>query len=114
MSEIFGASEMVQIGMLGVLLAICAVGVALIVRAGFINGSYQRLLRTGEFAPTKKRAKRENAVYEAITGAYWCLVTGIYLLWSFRSMDWHITWILWVIAPAGQGIIEAAFANKGE
>lgn len=113
-SEIFGASEMVQIGMLGVLLAVCAVGVSLIVRASFINGSYQKLLRTGDFAPTKKRTKRQEIVYEAITGGYWCLVTGIYLLWSFLSMDWHITWVLWVIAPAGQGIIEAIFSNRNE
>ena len=113
---IFVASETVIIGMLGLLLAICAIGVSLIVRANYINGSYQRLLQTGEFAPRHKprrhREGRNEAVYEAISGAYWCLVTGIYLLWSFRSTDWHITWIIWVIAPAGQGIIEAIFSGK--
>lgn len=111
-SAIFGATDAVLIGMIGLLLAICAAGVALIVRANFINGSYQRLLQTGEFAPSKKHVGKGSGVYEAITGAYWCLVTGIYLLWSFLSMDWHITWIVWIIAAAGQGIIEAIFSGK--
>ena len=115
---IFVASETVIIGMLGLLLAICAIGVSLIVRANYINGSYQRLLQTGEFAPRPKplrhRAGKNKDVYEGITSAYWCLITGIYLLWSFRSGDWHITWIIWIIAPAGQGIIEAIFSNQSE
>lgn len=118
LSEVFGAPDAVQIGMLGLLFAVCAVGVSLIVRANFINGSYQRLLQTGEFAPHPKRIRhhkcKNESVYDAITGAYWCLITGIYLLWSFLSMDWHITWIIWVIAPAGQGIIEAIFSGRNE
>ena len=113
-SSIFGASEALQIGMLGVLLVVCAAGVSLIVRANFINGSYQRLLRTGDFAPRKKKTRSTEAIYEAISGAYWCLITGIYLLWSFRSGDWHITWIIWILASAGQGIIEAIFSGKNE
>jgi hypothetical protein len=115
-STVFHATDNVMVGMLGLLLAICAAGVSLIVRANFINGSFQRLLQTGEFASRHKlshhREGKNEAVYEAISGAYWCLITGIYLLWSFRSTDWHITWIIWVIAPAGQGIIEAIFSGK--
>lgn len=113
--SILGGGEALQIGMLGLLLALCACGVSCIVRACYINGSFQRLLRTGDFAPKKKaKSSRSEAVYEAITGAYWCLVTGGYLLWSFLTGDWHITWIVWVIAPAGQGVIEAFFAGRGE
>jgi hypothetical protein len=115
-STIFDAPDAVMIGMLGLLLTVCAAGVSLIVRASFINGSFQRLLQTGDFASRHKsrrhREGRSEAVYEAISGAYWCLITGIYLLWSFLSTDWHITWIIWVIAPAGQGIIEAIFSGK--
>ena len=111
--SILGGGEALQIGMLGLLLALCACGVSCIVRACYINGSFQRLLRTGDFAPKKKaKSSRSEAVYEAITGAYWCLVTGGYLLWSFLTGDWHITWIIWVIAPAGQGVIEALLGER--
>jgi small-conductance mechanosensitive channel len=110
--SILGGGEALQIGMLGLLLALCACGVSCIVRACYINGSFQRLLRTGDFAPKKTKSSRSEAVYEAITGAYWCLVTGGYLLWSFLTGDWHITWIIWVIAPAGQGVIEALLGER--
>ena len=112
LTSIFASQEALLIAMLGVLLLICAGGVSCIVRACYINGSFQRLLRTGDFAPKKTKSSRSEAVYEAITGAYWCLVTGGYLLWSFWSGDWHITWIIWILAAAGQGIIEAVFSKK--
>ena len=112
LTSIFASQEALLIAMLGVLLLICAGGVSCIVRACYINGSFQRLLRTGDFAPKKTKSSRSKAVYEAITGAYWCLVTGIYLLWSFWSGDWHITWIIWILAAAGQGVIEALLGER--
>ena len=106
-----GMPDMVLIAAVSLLLALCAVGVSLIVRACYINGSYQRLLQTGDFTPEKKTTHGE-ALYESVSGAYWCIVTGIYLLWSFLSKDWHITWIIWIIAAAGQCVIEAIFQKK--
>lgn len=106
-----GMPDMVLIAAVSLLLALCAVGVSLIVRACYINGSYQRLLQTGDFTPEKKTTHSE-ALYESVSGAYWCIVTGIYLLWSFLSKDWHITWIIWIIAAAGQCVIEAIFQKK--
>ena len=106
-----GMPYMVLIAAVCLLLAMCAGGVSLIVRTCFINGSYQRLLQTGDFAPSKKSTHSE-ALYESVSGAYWCIVTGIYLLWSFLSKDWHITWIIWILAAAGQCVIEAIFQKK--
>lgn len=99
-----GAAEMVLVGSIGFLLAVCAVAVYIMVRACYIRGSYQRLLQTGDYTPEKKQ--RDGGAGEAIQSAYWCLMTGVYLLWSFLSGDWHITWILWLFAAAGSGLIE--------
>ena len=105
------AAEVLLVCSIGFLMAVCSVGVAIIVRACYINGSYQRLLQTGDFAREKKPG-RNGELYEAITGAYWCLITGLYLLWSFLTHDWHITWIVWIIAAAGQCVIDAVFKRK--
>lgn len=104
------AAEITLVGSLGFLMAVCALGVALMVRACYINGSFQKLLQTGDYTEEQKQGR--SALQEAISGAYWCLVTGIYLWWSFTSRDWHITWIIWVIAATGQGIIDAIFKRK--
>lgn len=111
-AAILNASDLLVIAMVCVLLAVCAVGISLIIRAGFILSSYQRLLRIDSFASLKEDGSDDDEPYGPITGGYWCLVTGIYLLWSFLSGDWHITWIIWVIAPAGQGIIEAISSRR--
>lgn len=87
--------ELLVIGSLAFLLAVCSVAVAIIVRACYINGSYDRLLQTGDFSESKKQKEREN---EAADTAYWCLFTAIYLGISFLTMDWHITWIVWPVA----------------
>lgn len=78
-----------------VLLALVAVGVYMIVRSGIINGSFQMLLQEGDYTKTNKRADRKLA---PLAGGYWCLVVAIYLWWSFSTMSWERTWIIWPVA----------------
>ena len=49
----------------------------------------------------EKLAKKKS---EPFAGAYWCLVTAIYLGWSFWTMNWSTTWIVWPVA----GVLFAA------
>ncbi len=87
--------EYLLIACVGLLLAVCAVGVAIIVRISFVNGSFQRLLQTGEFTEEQKKQNRKNEAFES---AYWCLFTAVYLGISFCTMAWHLTWIVWPVA----------------
>ncbi len=92
--------EFVQaIGVCGILLLV-AIGVFLIVRTSIIWGSYQVLLEEGDY-------ERENKKFENRYGViYWCIVTAGYLLWSFITMDWDKTWLVWPVA----GVLYGAFA----
>ncbi|MBQ7346568.1 MAG: helix-turn-helix transcriptional regulator [Clostridia bacterium] len=92
---IMEANGLVLIGCTALILVICSFAVALIVRACYINGSFQRLLQTGEFTEENKKHTRETEAFEA---AYWGLFTALYLGISFWTMDWHITWIVWPVA----------------
>jgi len=92
----------------GLLLVMCAVGVFIIVRTCYISGSHQRLLQIGEFSAAKKREAKKNEVLDT---AYWGGATAIYLLISFLTEAWHLTWILWPVAaclyPAFLFLIDA-------
>ncbi len=77
------------------ILALCSVGVGMIVRVCYINGACLRLLQTGEFSA---QSKREEKKFEAIDSAYWGIFAAIYLGISFVTMAWHLTWIVWVVA----------------
>jgi len=71
------------------------VGVFLIVRVSTINGSYDMLLQEGEYSQKEKAVKKKFEIYST---AYWCIATAIYLGWSFLSVRWDYTWILWPVA----------------
>lgn len=70
-----------------------AVGVFLLVRTCIIAGSFQRLLETGDYTRAHKR--EENSPLATI---YWGLVLAVYLGWSFWTMEWHRTWLVWPVA----------------
>ncbi len=53
--------------------------------------------------------ERRSPVYRAISGALWALTVCVYLLVSFLSMQWHITWLIFLIAVAADNIIKAIF-----
>ena len=87
-----------------VLLVMIACGVNLIVRVSIIKGSYDTLLQEGEFSKEEKKAKKKLG---ALSSAYWCLATAIYLGWSFWTMQWDLTWIVWPVA----GVLYAAVSG---
>ena len=83
------------------LLLIVAVGVNMILKVSIVKASYDALLQEGEFSKEEKKAKRKM---ETLSGIYWCIITAIYLGWSFFTKQWDITWIVWPVA----GLLYAA------
>ena len=53
-----------------------------------------------------------NPAMETIMSVYWPTVTSIYLIWSFLSFDWWISWIIWPIASIVHAILSKAFKNS--
>lgn len=96
-------SDFVITSMVCVLLTIVSLGVRLLVTAGVINSSYDKILQENDYS---KEAKKSNKVYEALSGCYWLVVTAIYLCWSFITEDWDITWIVWAIAGILYGVFD--------
>ncbi|MBR0461945.1 MAG: helix-turn-helix transcriptional regulator [Erysipelotrichaceae bacterium] len=80
------------------LLALCGVGVKMIVLTCIRQSGYDKLLEEGDYSRLDKRTVRYD-------GIYWAVITAVYLGWSFINMRWDITWIIWPIA----GVAFAAF-----
>ncbi len=104
----------------GILLALVAIGVFLFVKAGIIHSSYAKLLQEEEYSVEKKNNKESEEskypVLESFSDIYWTSVLAIYLLWSFISGNWGLTWIIWPIASVvhivGEIIIKAIYKKK--
>lgn len=97
----FSASDIVFIFCVDILLLLVALAVYMFVWAGMINESYQKLLEEGDYTREKKLENKKN---ENLSKVYWCIVTAIYLGYSFVTMDWHRSWIIWPCA----GVLFAA------
>lgn len=67
------------------------------------------------FYNDKKEAKKEcNPLVKQINEVIACIVLIIYLVLSFITMAWHITWILWVIYELIQEVIKLIFMLRGD
>ncbi len=104
----FEENELFVVLMLCLMMTVCGVGVIFFIVAGVRGESYKKLL-----CHPKPIRKNGGAVREAVETCYWLLVTAVYLGVSFLSGDWHITWIIWLVAAgcsAGIGaILDVAF-----
>ncbi len=85
--------------------ALVAIGVFLIVMASMKLGSYKFLLHMnrqgtvgGSYVPSQDSPKYRDRNVGMIMSVYWPTVTCLYLIWSFLTFDWWITWIIWPIA----------------
>ena len=72
------------------------------------------------FTCMTRRSKRSNEekkmdpLLKSIISIVASITTAIYLIISFVTMAWHLTWLIWVIYSVIVEIIKLAFSLKGE
>ncbi len=97
-------SDMPSVFCVMIMLAIVSVAVFFFVSAGTKSDSYHVLLQEEEYRAERKEKGSPSHIFDSI---YWPIVTLIYLAWSFITMEWHITWVIWPIAGVLSAVIEA-------
>lgn len=103
----------------GFVLIFVAIGVFLIVISSMRMGGYRTLLHLnnqntigGNYVPEQQdRQQYHNSTLAAIMSVYWPTITCLYLIWSFLSFDWWITWIVWPIAAIVESLIKNISKN---
>ena len=91
-------TDLLPIAGFAAMLTMVAVGVKLIVLTCIRQGGYDRLLEEGDYTRLNKKAGKYD-------GIYWAVATAVYLGWSFVTMRWDFTWIVWPVA----GVVFAAY-----
>lgn len=85
-------------------LFIAGIGVVMFITSG-VRRSAISALNENKSLHTSYSKKLEDS----IESAFWTLVVAIYLLYSFTSGNWHLSWIIFIFAAALSGIVSAAF-----
>ncbi|MBR4619183.1 MAG: helix-turn-helix transcriptional regulator [Bacilli bacterium] len=60
-----------------------------------------------------EKTKEKNPVFSATISIFTLVITCTYLLVSFLTMAWHLTWIIWLVYIIGIEIIKLVFSLKG-
>jgi transcriptional regulator with XRE-family HTH domain len=90
----------------GILLLIVAIGVFLIVHTSIISSSFSALLEEGDYTRGSKRFDKRFG------NLYWGIVTAAYLLVSFLTRDWGMTWVVWPVAGVIWGAISETYRSR--
>lgn len=109
---------------IGVTILLFMVGIAvfiLVAASGRENG-YARLLRLnsrqkmeGYFSEGQRDVYYDHPRLQAFMSLYWPTVVCAYLIISFLTFSWAISWIIWPIAAIVNNLIHTIFGNeKGE
>ncbi len=63
--------------------------------------------------PTGQNPQKNGTVFGAITSAIWALTVLVYILVSFATGAWYITWVIFLIAVAIVNIVKAIMISNG-
>ena len=105
----FQAEDRILILCVAGLLLIVAMAVYILVRVMTVRFCYDKLLQENEYTLRKKAAARRNSKWEAI---YWPLIVAVYLAYSFWTMDWERSWIIWPVAAVLSVVLSAIFGKE--
>jgi len=107
--SIFTEDGAMALAGLSLTLVIVSVGVNFLIRGGIRWASYQKLLQEGDYAV---KAKRENKVAEPLDICYWLVITAVYLGYSFLTMNWERSWIIWPVAAVSFIAVRTLYLHK--
>lgn len=102
LSGALGEAGIAPVLCIDLLLLFVAAGAFLLVWAGQINGSFDKVLQIGDYTPEKKEVNRRLSFF---SGAYWCVIVAIFIGYSLYTGYWHRSWVIWPVA----GVLFAAF-----
>ena len=118
LSEELSAAEMIIEGLAPALLfVLVGIGVFLIVQTNVEYGAYDKLLALNGEGKIKKSDNRDvpdydNKVVDVVMHIYWPTITCIYLVWSFLTFAWFMTWIIWPVASVIFGALKVCFRDR--
>ena len=85
---------------------LCAVATCLLI--------YQGIVLSTTIAKKKKEKTVNEKKMDGVIELTAIIFTIIYLVVSFLTGAWYITWILWLVFAAVEAIIKIIFSSKGE
>ena len=111
-----GTSQYDLFGLIGfiVMLIFAAIATGIMVYCSNMYPKYKKQddSLVEEFKEWKSGNTRNKEVKHAVSSVIWLVATILYFLISFGTGAWYITWLIWLIAPCVQTIINLMMSQK--
>ena len=91
MSNYSNNTDVLPIAGVCLMIMTVAAGVKMIVLTCIRQDGFDKLLEEGDYTRLNKKAGKYD-------GVYWGIALAVYLIWSFVTNCWDISWIVWPIA----------------
>jgi len=94
------------------------VGVYLLVSTSCINDSIDTLLKLNDSTKISGHYNKDQETEYISEGAtvvmeiFWPVITCLYLIWSFMTFDWYISWIIWPLAAIVHAILKMCLRKR--
>lgn len=102
-------SQLLRIGE-ALMFFLIGIGVMLIIMGSMKYKAYSAFLKDKRTYSHKE--KNLSSIGMTIMSVFWPSILCLYLIWSFLTYDWGITWIIWPIAAVFQRIVANVFRVK--
>jgi len=91
-----------------------AIATAMLIYNGVTRERYVKADDTmvEDFKEWKHQGKQKNKAVDAIVGSFWLIAVCVYMVVSFMTGAWYITWIIFLIAAAISSMIRGLFMLK--
>lgn len=103
------ASDIIVVWCVVGILFMISVAVYIFIRVMTVRFCYDRLLQENDYTLSRKTAAKRKRKWEAI---YWPLITAIYLAYSFWTMHWERSWIIWPVAAVFSVVLSGIFGKE--
>ena len=77
-----------------------------------VLGGKKRIGKTEEPAAETWAQTPQQELKAGIRGMIWAIAVALYFIISFSTMAWHLTWVIFPLAAAVQGLIKAFLGGK--
>ncbi len=91
----FATEDFLYVCCVGLLLLFVAIGALLFVKVGMIWDGFNKLLQLEDYTKEKKKKIGKKI---SVAGAYWCIVTAIFLTAGFVTEEWEKVGLIWPVA----------------
>lgn len=78
----------------------------------YLKSSESSIVEEDDWTTRQYQHTQAGRLFSSLMSLYWTVVTVLYFFFSFTTGAWHLTWLIWIVAPVFSKIIRILFEMR--